>query len=87
MMATDAYESARLPVQMAKALDLATLVVNNSPMTNFAVPQALPRIVQSAPDSGFLLESLMAAVAGSSEYAKDRMRAFLDGRGGRVNRS
>jgi enoyl-CoA hydratase/carnithine racemase len=70
-----------------RAIELATTVANNSPMTNFAVLQALPRIAQTDPDSGFLLESLMAAVAGSSEYAKERMRAFLNGRGGKVKRS
>ena len=72
---------------LTTALDLATTVANNPPMTNFAVLQALPRIVQAGDDGGFLLESLMAAVAGSSDDAKDRMQAFLNGRGGKVTRS
>lgn len=72
---------------LEKALELAAKVAGNSPVTNFAVLQALPRITQASPEEGFLLESLMAAVAGSSDQAQDRMRAFLDGRAGKVQRS
>ena len=45
---------------------------------------ALPRIAQAAPETGLLLESLMAAVAQSSREAKDRMNAFLNGDGPKV---
>jgi enoyl-CoA hydratase/carnithine racemase len=72
---------------LRKALELAEKVAGNSPVTNFAVLQALPRITQASPEEGFLLESLMAAVAGSSTQAQTRMRAFLDGRAGKVQRS
>ena len=72
---------------LAKALELAGKVAGNSPVTNFAVLQALPRITQASPEEGYLLESLMAAVAGSSKEAQTRMRAFLDGRAGKVQRS
>ncbi len=72
---------------LAKALELAGKVARNSPVTNFAVLQALPRITQASPEEGYLLESLMAAVAGSSTEAQTRMRAFLDGRAGKVQRS
>ncbi len=72
---------------LAKALELAGKVAGNSPVTNFAVLQALPRITQASPEEGYLLESLMAAVAGSSTEAQTRMRAFLDGRAGKVQRS
>ena len=41
-------------------------------MTNFAVLQALPRITQASPEEGYLLESLMAAVAGSSDRGPDQ---------------
>ena len=71
---------------LARALELAAKVAKNSPVTNFAVLQALPRITQAAPEQGYLLESLMAAVAGSSGEAQSRMRAFLDGRAGKVQR-
>jgi enoyl-CoA hydratase/carnithine racemase len=69
-----------------RALELAHKVAANSPVTNFAVLQALPRIGQSSPEVGFLMESLMSAVAGSNDEAQDRIQAFLDGRGGRVSR-
>ncbi len=72
---------------LRKALELAEKVAGNSPVTNFAVLQALPRITQASPDEGFLLESLMAAVAGSSEQAQTRMRAFLAGKAGKVQRT
>lgn len=71
---------------LRKALELAAKVAGNSPVTNFAVLQALPRISQAGPEEGFLLESLMAAVAGSSREAQTRMQAFLAGRGGKVQR-
>jgi enoyl-CoA hydratase/carnithine racemase len=69
---------------LEKALELAASVARNSPITNYAVMQALPRIAQAAPETGLLLESLMAAVAQSSQEAKDRMNAFLDGHGHKV---
>jgi enoyl-CoA hydratase/carnithine racemase len=71
---------------LAKALELAAKVAANSPVTNFAVLQALPRIAEASPPAGYLLESLMAAVAGSSADAKARMNAFLEGRAGKVQR-
>jgi enoyl-CoA hydratase/carnithine racemase len=71
---------------LAKALELAAKVATNSPVTNFAVLQALPRIAEASPSEGYLLESLMAAVAGSSADAKARMNAFLEGRAGKVQR-
>ncbi|MGW5720076.1 crotonase/enoyl-CoA hydratase family protein [Amycolatopsis sp. NPDC003865] len=70
----------------AHALDLARKIAANSPVTNFAVLQALPRIAEANPAEGYLLEALMAAVAGGSAEAKDRMQAFLDKRAGKVGR-
>ena len=71
---------------LAKALELAGKIATNSPVTNFAVLQALPRIAQANPAEGYLMESLMAALAGSSEQAQQRMQTFLQGRGGKVQR-
>jgi (methylthio)acryloyl-CoA hydratase len=71
---------------LGKALELAKKIATNSPVTNFAVLQALPRIAEANPAEGYLLESLMAALAGSSEQAQQRMQAFLQGRGGKVQR-
>jgi (methylthio)acryloyl-CoA hydratase len=71
---------------LEKALELATKIAANSPVTNFAVLQALPRIAEANPAEGYLMESMMAALAGSSEQAQQRMQAFLQGRGGKVQR-
>lgn len=61
-----------------KALELASRVAENAPLTNFAVLQALPMIAESNPQTGLLMESLMATVAQSDQEAKKRIRAFLD---------
>jgi enoyl-CoA hydratase/carnithine racemase len=68
------------------ALELARKIADNSPMTNFAVLQALPRIAEANPAEGYLMEALMAAVASGSSEAKERMQAFLEKRAGKVGR-
>src|SRR6202166_2641973 len=62
----------------AKAMELAAKVADNAPLTNFAVLQALPMIAEANPQTGLLMESLMATVAQSDKEAKLRIRAFLD---------
>jgi hypothetical protein len=44
----------------------------------------LPRIADQAQSEGLLTESLMAAVAESTPDAQYRLRAFLEGRAGKV---
>ncbi len=61
-----------------KALELAARIASNAPLTNFAVLQALPMIAESNPQTGLLIESLMATVARSDKEAKRRIREFLD---------
>ncbi|WP_245290581.1 crotonase/enoyl-CoA hydratase family protein [Rhodopseudomonas sp. AAP120] len=61
-----------------KALELGNRVAQNAPLTNFAVLQALPMIAEANPQTGLLMESLMATVAQSDQEAKNRIRAFLD---------
>jgi enoyl-CoA hydratase/carnithine racemase len=68
------------------ALGLARKIADNAPLTNFAVLTALPRIAEAAPPQGYLIESLIAAVAAGSEEAKVRMREFLTGRAEKVAR-
>ena len=70
---------------LAKGLELAHTMAKNAPITNFAVIQALPRIADSDPRVGYVMESLIAAVATGSDEAKDRVRAFLDKRAGKVS--
>ncbi len=66
------------------ALELATRIAGNAAQTNFAVVQALPRIAEAGPREGYLMESMMAAIAQGTDDAKGRMQDFLDGRAGKV---
>jgi enoyl-CoA hydratase/carnithine racemase len=63
---------------LGKALELATKIASNAPLTNFAVIQALPMIAEANPQTGLLMESLMATVAQSDKEAKRRIREFLE---------
>ena len=67
-----------------KAMALAKQIAQNAPMTNFAVLQALPAIAEASPQTGLLLEGLMASVAQSDQGAKDRIQAFLDRKAAKV---
>ena len=72
---------------LAKGIALAHKMAGNSPMTAFAVMQALPRIVEQSPGEGLFTEALMAAAASNTPEAQDRLRAFLDGRASKVLKS
>jgi (methylthio)acryloyl-CoA hydratase len=72
---------------LAKAFELAEQVATNAPLSNFAVMHALPRIADMGRNEGLFTESLMAAIAQGDDAAKGRMRAFLDGKAGKVNKS
>ena len=69
---------------LAKAVALAERIAQNAPMSNFAVMHALPRIADQSQSEGLFTESLMAAVAESTPEAQSRLRAFLEGRAGKV---
>ena len=68
----------------AKAVTIAQKITGNAPMTAFAVMHALPRIAEMSPGEGLFAESLMASVASNTPEAQDRLRAFLEGRAGKV---
>jgi enoyl-CoA hydratase/carnithine racemase len=70
---------------LARGMELAKRVTANAPLTNFGVIQALPRIARADPDTGLLLESLMASVAAADDEAKMRLRAFLEKRAPKVS--
>ena len=72
---------------LAKGLELAAKVATNAPLSNFAVMQALPRIADLSQSDGLFVESLMASIAQGDEAAKSRVRAFLEGRAGKVQKS
>jgi enoyl-CoA hydratase/carnithine racemase len=69
---------------MAKAMELAGIVADNAPLTNFAVIHALPRIAESDRQSGLMFESLMAAIAQNDPLAKQRMRDFVEKKASKV---
>ncbi len=70
----------------ARALELAGKIAGNAPLSNFAVLQALPRIVGMSQDDGLFVESLVAAIAQCDPAAKDRMRDFLAGKAAKVRK-
>ena len=69
---------------LAKGIELALKMAGNAPLSNFAVIQALPRIADLSASDGLFMESLMAAIAQGDDAAKQRMRAFLDGKAAKV---
>lgn len=69
---------------LAKGFELARKIAANAPLFNFAVMQALPRIADLSQADGLFVESLMAAIAQGDEAAKERVRAFLEKRAGKV---
>jgi (methylthio)acryloyl-CoA hydratase len=71
---------------MGKALQLAERIAGNSPMSNFAIMQALPRIADQSMTEGMLTESLMAAISQSTDDARERLQAFLNKRAAKVER-
>jgi enoyl-CoA hydratase/carnithine racemase len=69
-----------------KALELALRVAQNAPLTNYALMHALPRIAEQSADHGFFTEAMMAGIAQSAPEAKERVRAFLDGKAAKVQK-
>ena len=70
---------------ISKAIELAERIATNATVSNFAVVQALPRIARSDPDAGFLMESLMWAIAANDGDAKVRIQDFLQKRAAKVS--
>ncbi|HEY9094769.1 MAG TPA: crotonase/enoyl-CoA hydratase family protein, partial [Hydrogenophaga sp.] len=69
-----------------KAIELASRIAANAPMTNFALMHALPRIAEQPADHGLFTEALMASVAQSAPEAKARVKAFLEGKAAKVSK-
>jgi enoyl-CoA hydratase/carnithine racemase len=70
-----------------KALELALRIAGNAPLTNYALTHVLPRIADQPADQGFMTEAMMAAIAQSAPEAKDRVKAFLEGRAAKVQKA
>ncbi len=69
---------------LAQGIALAKQIIANAPLTNFAATQVLPRIAGANPETGLLMESLMAAIAGADDEARTRLRNFLEKRATKV---
>jgi enoyl-CoA hydratase/carnithine racemase len=69
---------------LARALELATRIAANAPLSNYAITQALPRIADLSHGDGLFMESLISSIAQGDEAAKERIRAFLDKRAAKV---
>jgi enoyl-CoA hydratase/carnithine racemase len=65
---------------LAKGIELARRIADNEALTNFAVMHVLPRIAEQDPASGYLMESLMAAIASGNPQAQQRLKDFLEKR-------
>ena len=65
---------------------MALRIATNAPLTNYALTHVLPRIAEQPADQGFMTEAMMAAIAQSAPEAKERVRAFLEGRAGKVKK-
>jgi enoyl-CoA hydratase/carnithine racemase len=70
-----------------KAIELASRIATNAPLTNYALMHALPRIAEQPADHGFFTEALMAGIAQSAPEAKQRVRDFLEGKAAKVQKS
>jgi enoyl-CoA hydratase/carnithine racemase len=70
-----------------KALVVARAAAANASLSNFAVIQALPRIVEMAPEDGLFAEALMVGIAQASQEAKSLLHEFLEGRASKVLRA
>lgn len=71
---------------LAKAIEIAKRVATNAPLTNYALMHALPRIAEQPADHGLFTEALMAGIAQDAPAAKERVRAFLEGRAAKVSK-
>ena len=69
---------------LAKGIALAERIATNAPLTNFAVMHVLPRIAEQDRTSGYLTESLIAAIAQGDGEAKARVKDFLAKRAAKV---
>ena len=70
-----------------KALELAQKVAGNAPLTNYALMHALPRISEQPADHGFFTEALISGIVQAAPEAKERVRAFLEGKANKVQKN
>lgn len=72
---------------LERGIELASKIARNAPLANFAVIQAIPRIVEQDPTTGLFTEMLMVGIAQGDDEAKSRLRDFLERKAGKVVRA
>jgi enoyl-CoA hydratase/carnithine racemase len=70
----------------AMGIALARRIAGNAKLSNFAILQALPRIADADPATGYLIESLVSAITAAAPEAKQRLADFLEKRAPKVTR-
>ena len=65
---------------LARAQEVAASVVENAPLSNLMMLNALPRIAAMAPTEGLFTETLAVALTQTSPEAQARMTEFLERR-------
>jgi enoyl-CoA hydratase/carnithine racemase len=68
----------------AKAIALAKQIATVPPLSAYGIMHAVPRNAEADPATGYVLESLMAAMAAGDPVAQERIAAFLAGRAAKV---
>lgn len=68
----------------ARALELARSMASLPPLSVFGILQTIPRNAEAAPETGYLLENLTAALAAADPAAQQRIGDFLAGRAAKV---
>jgi (methylthio)acryloyl-CoA hydratase len=71
---------------LARGIEIARRIAGNSPSTNFAILNVLPRIAEQDRASGYVMESLTAAISQGNDEAKKRIKDFLEKRAAKVER-
>lgn len=68
-----------------KALELATKIATNAPMTNYLVINGLQRIHDSGYDEGLFFESMLASMTQTTPEAQARLKDFLEKKAKRLD--
>jgi (methylthio)acryloyl-CoA hydratase len=71
---------------LARGIEIAKRIAGNSAASNFAIMNVLPRIAEQDRASGYVMESLTAAIAQGNQEAKKRIKDFLEKRAAKVER-
>jgi (methylthio)acryloyl-CoA hydratase len=72
---------------LALGVTLAKKIAKNAPLANYAVIQAIPRIVEQDTATGLFTEMLMVGIAQGDDEAKARLKNFLERKMDKVSRS